>query len=185
MYNNTLVNSMACIGRTGRVAAGDVFGWHASSGPDLDKRDGHIFVNNLLSGNENFNKPLLMVWQPAPLCEQLKNPQVRQIDNNIYVRSTIKDVPLMLWSPAANENCQQFFGSPQDLAKLHSGFEVHSRNFDGYNGQLFKSSELGNYELLKSFPGAEAAAAVPAAIRKVLGQTQKDLRYVGAYPPLP
>ncbi len=124
MYNNTLVNSMACIGRTGRVAAGDVFGWHASSGPDLDKRDGHIFVNNLLSGDENFNKPLLMVWQPAPLCEQLKNPQVRQIDNNIYVRSTIKDVPLMLWSPAANENCQQFFGSPQDLAAIHSEFEV-------------------------------------------------------------
>jgi hypothetical protein len=185
IYNNTLINSRVCIGRTERVSAGDVFGWHASSGPDLDKRDGHIFVNNLLYRDENYDRPLLMVWQPAVLCKQLNKPLVKQLDYNMYVRRVTSPDPLLLWSPAPNENCQQFFTSPQELQQSYPEFETHSRYFAGYTSQLFKCSELGNYELLKSFPGAAAATVIPAEISNVLGQTQKNLRYVGAYPPLP
>ena len=65
IYQNTFVNSTACIGRNGRVAAGDRFGWHASTGPDVEKRDGHEFVNNLLTGDASYQRPLLFVWQPA------------------------------------------------------------------------------------------------------------------------
>ena len=54
VYQNTFVNSMACFGRTGRVPAGDHFGWHSRTGPDVDKREGHIFVNNLLTGRQEF-----------------------------------------------------------------------------------------------------------------------------------
>jgi parallel beta-helix repeat protein len=185
IYNNTLINSTACIGRTERVSAGDVFGWHASSGPDLDKRDGHIFVNNLLCRDENYDRPLLMVWQPLVLCKQLQKPLVKQLDYNMYIRQAASTAPLLLWSPAPNENCQQFFASPQDLQQSYPEFEAHSKYFGGYTSQLFKSSELGNYALLKSFPGTSAATQVPAEIRKVLGSTQKDIRYVGAYPALP
>ncbi len=67
IYNNTFVNSIACVGRNGRVAAGDRFGWHATTGPDVDERDGHVFVNNLLVGCTEFTRPLLFVWQPASL----------------------------------------------------------------------------------------------------------------------
>jgi hypothetical protein len=58
MYQNTFVNSVACIGRNARTAAGDHFGWHASTGPDIDKREGHAFVNNLLTADGNFDRPL-------------------------------------------------------------------------------------------------------------------------------
>ena len=64
IYHNTFVNSVACIGRNGRNAVADHFGWHPSTGPDVDKRDGHIFVNNLLTNDYNFDRPLLFVWQP-------------------------------------------------------------------------------------------------------------------------
>jgi len=63
IYQNTFVNSTACIARNARSAVGDHFGWHPSTGPNVDERDGHIFVNNLLTGDENFNRPLLYVWQ--------------------------------------------------------------------------------------------------------------------------
>jgi len=65
IYNNTFVNSTACIGRTNRGATPDHFGWHPSTGPVVDERDGHIFVNNLMVGYEKFDKPLLYTWQPV------------------------------------------------------------------------------------------------------------------------
>jgi parallel beta-helix repeat protein len=186
IYNNTLVNSMACIGRTNRTPAGDsMFGWHSGTGPDVPQREGHVFVNNLLYGDEQYNRPLLAVWQPAPLCEQLKQPQLKQIDYNIYVRRSAVTDPLLLWSPAANEDCQQFCGSLVDLRQLHTGFEAHGLEFTGYIGQLFKSSDLGSYELLAVFPGAKTAAPVPEEIGKLLSRKPKDMRYSGAYPPLP
>ncbi|HPR31426.1 MAG TPA: right-handed parallel beta-helix repeat-containing protein, partial [Prolixibacteraceae bacterium] len=70
IYQNTFFNSIACIGRDQRSAQGDHFGWHPSTGPDVDERDGHIFVNNLLSGDNDFKRPLMFVWQPDVMCEQ-------------------------------------------------------------------------------------------------------------------
>jgi hypothetical protein len=182
IYQNTFVNSMACIGRTGRVAVGDRFGWHPGTGPDVDKREGHIFVNNLLTGDENFKRPLLFVWQPDSICGLVKNPQLKQLDYNMYVRGSSDTTdPLILWSPANNSKCQLEFGSLDGLQKFLPEFEANGRYFPDYNGPLFKSSILKNYQLLKDFPGSGSAALLPPDVIKLLNQSK---HYVGAYPPV-
>jgi parallel beta-helix repeat protein len=185
IYQNTFVNSIACIGRTARSAVGDHFGWHPSTGPDVNDREGHVFVNNLLTGDKNFRKPLLVVWQPANLCERLNKPQVKELDYNVYVRGGDRAEPLILWSPAADVNCQTKFESPEGLKKLYPEFSAHSRYFANYSGPLFKGPELGNYQLLQAFPGSTAATSLPDEIRNLLGRGKQDGRFTGAYPPLP
>ncbi len=184
IYQNTFINSIASIGRTPRTAEGDHFGWHPSTGPGVDERDGHIFVNNLLTGNQDFRRPLLFVWQTSNLCEQLDKPMMNKLDYNVYVRDTDKTSrPLMYWSPAMNENCQLSFESPKDLHDLYPEFSAGSQYFANYDGPLFRSQELGNYQLLEGFSGSRAATDLPAEIRKLLGYTKKGSRFVGAYPP--
>jgi len=186
IYNNTFVNSVACIGRTDRTAAGDRFGWHASTGPDINDREGHVFVNNLLTGDENFNRPLLAFSQTPSLCEQLSKPQVKQLDYNAYVRrSKTPSSPLIFWSPAGDSKCQVPLASIEDLQKLHPEFSAKSRNFSNYSGPLFKSAEQGNYQLLQAFPGSKAAARLPSEISKLLGLSETDAPFIGAYPSLP
>jgi parallel beta-helix repeat protein len=180
IYNNTFVNSTVCIGRNERSAAGDHFGWHPSTGPDVDKRDGHVFVNNLLTGDENYNRPLLFVWQPAALCEKVSNSQLKQIDNNMYVRAADVKEPLILWSPAKNSLCQTELDSPEGINKLYPEFSKNSKYFSNYSGQLFKSKELGNYNLMQGFPGANEAAVLPNEISKLLNQSKL---FIGAFPP--
>jgi hypothetical protein len=188
IYNNTFVNSAACIGRTDRIAAGDRFGWHASSGPDINDREGHVFVNNLLAGDENFNRPLLAFSQTPSLCERLSKPQVKQLDYNAYVRrSKTEPSPLIFWSPAGGSRCQVPVASPEDLHKLHPEFCAHSSYFADYSGPLFKSAEPGsyhNYQLLQAFAGSKTAAPLPSEISKLMGQPKTDEPFVGAYPPL-
>lgn len=184
IYQNTFVNSMACIGRNGRTAAGDRFGWHPTTGPDVDKREGHIFVNNLLAGDKNFARPLLFVWQPASLCKQLTRPELSQIDNNIYVREAEKTTyPLILWSPAVNEKCQIGFDSLEALRNLYPEFETNSHYYAKYDGPLFKSAELGNYQILPDFAGSKSGMKIPEEVRKLLDQPKNEGQYVGAYPP--
>ncbi|MBN2347470.1 MAG: right-handed parallel beta-helix repeat-containing protein [Bacteroidales bacterium] len=183
IYQNTFINSTACIGRTARSAAGDHFGWHPSTGPDVDERVGHVFVNNLMTAEEGFQRPLLMVWQPAMLCNQVKDSQLKQIDNNVYVRSnTANSMPLIYWSPASNANCQTSFDSPAGLKEIDTAFETASIYLKDYNGPLFKSNLLGNYSLVSGFPGIKAARILPADISKVLKLSKKQIPYIGAFP---
>jgi parallel beta-helix repeat protein len=184
IYQNTFVNSTACIARNGRTPANDrLFGWHSSTGPDVDKRGGHVFVNNLLTGNNAYRRPLLFVNQPAELCKQLDNPQLKEIDHNVYVRHIDSENPLIAWSPARDSACQARLNSPADLHKLYPDFSAHSEYFAG-NIPLFKSRELGDYRLLDEFPGTKDATAIPEEIRQLLGITGASLKYVGAYPPI-
>ena len=186
IYQNTFVNSMACIGRNARSAAGDHFGWHPSTGPDVDKREGHVFVNNLLTGDQSFARPLLFVWQPATLCEQLTKPQLSQLDHNVYVRAVEKtSYPLIVWSPAPNKKSQVGFDSLESLRRMYSGFSANSQEFTKYDGPLFKSMELGNYRVMPAFRGSASGSQLPATISQVLGRPLTDGRYVGAYPPTP
>ncbi len=185
IYQNTLVNSPAYIGRSGRSAVGDHFGWHPSTGPDVDERDGHVFVNNLMTADEQFGGSLLQFWQQRSLRERLNKPQVKRLDYNVYLlRADAAPRQLILWSPAESENSLQNLKSPEDLHKLHPEFSAHSRYFDKYDGPLFKSPELGNYELLKSFPGSSTATIPPIEIQKLLGWSKQDVSFPGAYPPL-
>ncbi len=184
IYQNTFVNSTACFGRNGRVAAGDHFGWHASTGPDVDKRDGHIFVNNLLSGDRNFGRPFLFVWQPDSMCARLTKPMLTQLDNNVFVRASEKpSYPLIIWNPSSGEHCQRGFDSPESLHALYPEFAVSSRFFPAYEGPLFQSRELGNFHVVKEFDGLNAGTKLPAELMSLLGCRPSFGRYVGAYPP--
>jgi hypothetical protein len=186
IYRNTFVNSMACIGRNARSAAGDRFGWHPSTGPDVDKREGHVFVDNLLAGDESFTRPFLFVWQPEALCTQLHTPQVKEADHNVYVRGRANSpYPMILWSPDQGEHCQAGFASSQELHKAYAAFSSDDKSFLNYDGPLFKGKEVGDYRLLDAFPGSRAGASVPPEIRKFLEGDSKAENDVGAYRRLP
>ena len=185
IYQNTFVNSTACIGRNGRIAAGDHFGWHPSTGPDVNKREGHVFINNLLTGNGNFNRPLLFVWQPANLCDSLNKSQLKQLDYNMYVSGTEKSsLPVILWSPVSNNDCQLGFDSLKTFRKLYPEFSANSRYYAHYKNPLFKSPELNDYHLLGIFPGADLGTKLPDEPAKLLRNYKNGSHYVGAYPPV-
>jgi hypothetical protein len=181
MYQNTLVNSQVIIGRTARTATGDHFDWHPSTGPGIDERDGHIFENNLVVADKNFKRALLSVWQPDTLCRIVTKPQLKQLDYNVYVRSSDYDTTALIqWSTFKNNDCKTLYlNSVGELQKISPEYSVHSSYFPDYHGPLFKGYELGDYQLLKTFPGSNNAAILPSGISKLLGQTEK---YVGAYP---
>lgn len=177
IFNNTFINSTACISRNARVAAGDHFGWHASTGPDVDKREGHIFVNNLLYADENFERPLLYVWQPSILCNKLTKPQLKILDYNVYVRQSNKnDNVLILWSPVNNEKCQAAFKSLEELKNLYPEFSANCKYYTDYNFPLFKSVELKDFRLLKALA---KGMSLPKELKKYV-YNSKD--YIGAYP---
>lgn len=186
IYNNTIVNSAVTIGRTPRSAEGDHFGWHPSTGPDVDERYGHIFVNNLIAVDENYYRSLFVTFQTPDLCKKLNKPQLDKLDNNVYVRTPgNKSHPLILWSPAKNRDCHEEIEALSDLHKLHPEFSANSKNLLNYDGPLFKSWKLGNFELLNEFAGSKAAAKLPDEIRKLLGVSKGDELFIGAFSPNP
>jgi len=183
VYQNTFVNSVASFERTPRSAAGDHFGWHPATGPDVDARHGHVFVGNLLAGDEAFRRPMLNVEQTASLCGRLTDSPLARIGGNVYVRRGDSAArPLISWSPAAGQSCTVQLGSPADLAALQPGFEAGSRVMNGYAGALFRSPELRNYDLAVSLPMTGGADPVPDAVRKAAGWPPDASRLPGAYP---
>ena len=162
IYQNTLVNSTVCIGRNERSAVGDRFGWHPSTGPDVNGRDGHVFVNNLLTADENFSRPLLAFWQPVALCERLNKPQVKQLDNNVFVRRGDKTHGgLILWSPVPGPNCQVSLDSPEDMHKMNPEFSANSINFSNYSGPLFEECRTGQLPVVTGVCGFQSGSPAP------------------------
>ncbi|MBN1997303.1 right-handed parallel beta-helix repeat-containing protein [candidate division KSB1 bacterium] len=183
VYQNTFVNSQVLIGRDARTAAGDHFDWHPSTGPGLNERYGHLLKNNLLVGTENYDKPLLKVWQPANLCGRVDTQQLSELNNNVYVYiSDDKTIPLLFWSPLENKECRSYLNTLSDLRTLHPEFSTSSQELYHYQGPLFKSLELRHLQLLPGFPSSQVAAPLPAEISVLLNQTQKGSPYIGAYP---
>jgi hypothetical protein len=183
VYQNTLVNSTVSFERDSRSAVGDHFGWHASTGPDVEERDGHVFVNNLLMANEQFRRPLLRFRQPGNMYERLKQPQVRKLDYNVYVRMDSSDsLPMIAWSPVSGGNHSENLQSPEELNELQSEFSANSVVFTNYDGPLFKSARLSNYELLEAFPGSKKASPLPKEISKLLGWEKQRTHFPGAFP---
>jgi hypothetical protein len=182
VYNNTLYNTVASFERTERSKTNDHFGWHASTGPDVDKREGHVFVGNLIVAGEQFHKPLLRFEQAKGLCGKLTRPQITQLDNNVYVRCGDAEAgPLLVWSPVEGENCVTNFNTLEGLQKLHPEFEAHSLYLSNYLGSVFKSPELERFELIRAFPGP-ALAPLPVEIRQLLGWSEQESQTPGAYP---
>ncbi len=179
VYNNTLLNAPASFERTERSATGDHFGWHPAAGPDVDQREGHVFVSNLLVADASYAQPLLRFEQTRPLCGRLTRPQATQVDGNLYVRlSGGAPGPLAVWSPAAGDDCTERLDSLDGLRRL--GFEAGGREVRDWFGALFKSPELRRLEPARALvpPGAPT----PIEVRKLLGWPEQDSRHPGAYP---
>ncbi len=182
VYNNTFVDTPASFERNERSAVGDHFSWHPSTGPDVGEREGHVFVNNLLVASEAYGKPLLRFEQPKALCEKLPRPQAREIDGNVYARAAGSvPRPLVVWSPAATDTCLTELPSLDAFRKAASGYETRGRYIDAPPGSIFRAPELGHYDLLDLRTGT-SAALLPAEVRKLLGWSEQDARFVGAYP---
>lgn len=180
--NNTFVNSTACISRSERSAVGDHFGWHPATGPGVDERDGHVFINNLMVADASLNRPHLFVWQRAMLCDRLRNPQFSTVDNNVYVKNgERKGIPLILWSPAQEEQCIVALESPAELNFRHPQFEANSILLT--DNSVFLSPELKNYRPVPSFTGHSAAAPLPPELLPLFRLKKKSIPWVGAYPP--
>ena len=135
-YHNTFVDTPASFRRDQRSASGDLFGWHPATGPDVDQREGHAFVNNLLVASAAYRGPLLRFEQPKPLCEKLPKPQAKEVNGNVYVRpAALAGTPLVTWSPAATDTCvgdSRMVGltrSPADDVPMH-GDQCHAETGD-------------------------------------------------------
>ena len=185
VYQNTFVNSSAGIMRTPRDAEGDHFDWHPATGPDVNERYGHVFVNNLFTSTEKHNRPLFFALQSPELCDRLTESMVDALDHNVYVRSPgDRDSPLILWSPADAEECRYVLNSPGELNEIHPEYSENSVYLSSYDGPLFQSVELRNLQLLHEFPALESAMPLPEEIGNLLRKHQEGDRYIGAYPPL-
>jgi len=181
-YHNTFVDAVASFERNERSAQGDHFGWHPKTGPDVDEREGHAFVGNLLVASEAFRMPLLRVEQPRSLCSRLTEPQSTQVDGNVYVRHGQAAAPLLVWSPVAGDTCQVELASLEDLRRVQPTLEAHGRVYADYAGALFRSPELSNYELARPLPDLQPTDDLPAEVAKLLGWPAAQTRTPGAYP---
>lgn len=180
-YNNTFFNSMAVFARSERSAEGDHFGWHPATGPGVEERHGHVFVNNLLVADDNFDLALMTVWQSPLVCERVKGTPFNQIENNVYVRSKSYDYsPVLWWAPANNDKCCMPIGNPSELNDLYAGHGANSIFLDNYEGAVFKSPQLHNFELLPHFTEAAGEAKIPSDVKKLINRNKE--KGVGAYP---
>ena len=183
LYQNTFVNSTASFERNERSAVGDHFGWHSSTGPDVDEREGHVFVNNLLVADAAFDRPLLNFEQPAALCADLSRPMVTRLDGNVYARPAATDVarPIIQWSPARTDTCLAAAANLIDFRKLAAEFEAHGNQLDLSPRGVFKGPDLGRYELLNPIASG-APDLLPDAVRELLGWSEAEANVAGAWP---
>jgi Right handed beta helix region len=186
VYNNTFVDTRASFERTERSATGDHFGWHPSTGPDVDQREGHIFVNNLLVASDAYREPLLQFEQPALLCAKLPRPQATEIGGNVYVRAAMPDAiapaPLIEWSPAPTDTCTTKLASLDEFRKLAPAFETGGRQLDQTARSILKGPDVGRYDLPRALEGTTDGEILPAEVRKLLGWSEEEARSRGAYP---
>jgi hypothetical protein len=186
VYNNTFVDTPASFERNERSATADHFGWHPSTGPDVDQREGHVFVNNLLVASDSYRLPLLRFEQPKTLCSRLTRSMAKEVDGNVYVRPSMAGVPaapLVTWSPAQNDSCSSTFMTLEEFRNVApTGFETNGREIDRTPRSVFKSMDLGRYELQPDSGVPRSTASTPADVRKLLGWSGQDSQWPGAFP---
>ncbi len=140
VHNNTFVDSPAVFDRNERSATNDHFGWHPSTGPGVEEREGHVFANNLLVAGDVYRGPLLRVEEPASLCGRLTRPLVKTVDANVYVRESLP-----------GESAVTSAVSCPSLAT-----DTNSRQIDSTPRSVFRGPDVERYELLKPLGGAGA-----------------------------
>lgn len=180
VHHNTFVNTVASFERTERSAVGDHFDWHPATGPDVDQRDRHEFVGNLIVADASFPKALFRADQAPVLKSRLTKPQFNRVDGNVYVRpasSTARS--LIAWAPIAAEGNQAELKSPAEVTKLHPQFEASSQLLPLAPTALLRSPLLKNYEPIRDLP---KTVKVSDEVRRALGWTDAQADTVGAYP---
>ncbi len=186
-YNNTFYNARVSFERNDRVAAGDVFDWHTTTGPGLEQRDGHIFLHNLMAASDTFRGPLLEFGQrPPSLCGKLKNAQATEIDGNVYLRAASitrgAPEPLIVYAPSQGENCTTRLATLDDFRKLEPAFEKNGIEIDRSPRSVLKGPDLGNFELQRPLTDAPAMNFLPSEVRALLGWSEAEAKTPGAYP---
>jgi parallel beta-helix repeat protein len=182
VYHNTFVNTVASFERTERSAVADHFGWHPSTGPDVNQRDGHVFVGNLLVADETFHKPLLRAEQTKILCGRLTKPQFAQLDGNVYVRTGDSHrEALLVWSPTDGPDCTAEFESLETFNKACPQYEAHSMYLRDYYGSVLKSPELKNFRLTSPL-ACPGGPELPVQVQNLLGWSAQVPPAPGAYP---
>jgi hypothetical protein len=182
LYHNTFVDNPASFERNERSATADHFGWHASTGPDVDEREGHVFVNNLLVAGADYDRPLLHFEQPASLCSTLPRPMADSVDGNVYARPGIpagkSEAPLIQLSPVKSETCAAGFSSLEAFRASAPGFEAAGQQLDRSPRSVFRGPDLGNFQPLEPIP---ATREVPEVVIGLMGLGAEEERSAGAY----
>lgn len=185
MYNNTLIDSPVHIQRSERSAEGDHFGWHPATGPGVEERNGHIFMNNLLVASEANNGPLLRVEQTPSVC-RLQDSPLATLDGNIYVRPNAayptQQSPLINWIDTNAENCSVSFDNLAGFQQRLSNLGVNDQQLEGSPRSVFMAPDLHRYQLREALP-THQKVAMPNEVRKQLDWSKKEAeRTVGAVP---
>ena len=183
VYHNTLIDTVASFERTDRSGTNDHFGWHPLTGPNIDQRDGHVFVGNLIVQSGLLKRPFLQVTQSLVLCGTLTHPQFARLDDNVYVCDGDPAKTFATWAPAKiveGTNCTAQFKTLDEFRQANPQFEAHSKYLGNGYGTIFKGAELGNYEPIQPLP--ELEDSLPPNIRQLLGWSKKEGQIPGAYP---
>lgn len=186
LYNNTYVDSPVRFTRTTRSAVGDHFAWHPATGPDVDEREGHIFLNNLLVASEPTVGPLLQVDQQSELCTRLTQPALKAMDGNVYVRPSTayptRATPMVGWVDTRAADCSATFGSLASFREQVRGFEAGGRQLEGTARSVFTAPDLRRFQLRRGL-SAGRGVVMPETVRELLGWSRKAAAAtVGAVP---
>mgnify|MGYP002276962512 CR=1 FL=1 len=183
VYHNTFINSSAEFRRDRRGDGDDHFGWHVTTGPGVEERDGHVFVNNLLAVGPGYERPLLEFEQPAELCDRLDQAQADTVDGNVYVRdrATTSGSVLVQLSPADTENCIKNVADLDALESATPGWEANGQALTQSLRTVFKGPDLGQYSLREPID-TQPSDRVPAEVLELLGWDADSAATAGAYP---
>ncbi len=181
VYNNTFINSRAGFGRNSRGDDADHFGWHITTGPGVDNRENHVFINNLCVADSSFNKPFLFVWQPFDMCQRLNKSTLKAVNNNVYIRLNNKtSLPITIWSPWNNDTCAANILSLTDFSSVYNNFETNSTFENGYTGEIFNNFDNNDFNLSAGFNIEHKAYTLPDNVVKAIGTNCGALNKVGA-----
>lgn len=156
---NTFANATLSIERDDRGMNVDHFGWHPSTGPDYDKREGQVVRNNLMYSDKNFPRRLLLLHQSPVLQDKLKTPQLAELDNNVFVRNPpSNEESMILWSPGDEAANWLDFYSLEDLASKHPELAEGNTELRDYHEGVFQSKKLKRLQDLDTFPYQDVGA---------------------------
>lgn len=187
IYNNTYIDSPVEFRRDERSAEGDHFGWHPKTGPDVDERFGHIFMNNLMVASDT-NTAMLRVVQAPALCQKLDVAPMKALDGNVYVRPAVQEAkpvsPIITWFDvsAASDDCATEFDTLAAFQQHGSPLAEHSQQLDGNPRSIFVAPDLSRFQLQREL-NSHKDVSMPNEVRKYLDWSRKAAsRSVGAYP---